>query len=122
MATQVSQAAQTLAAQTVTTQPGNGSVAPPAAITLAPTINPRDYVSATGPASATVPSTVPTTAPRSPTTAPAEPPKTAAAIVQTEAEAEAESESTRKHILSDAWLRELEAKAQAQWRAIVGVV
>ena len=53
------------------------------------------------------------------TTAPAEPPKTAAAMVQTEAEAE--SESTRKHILSDAGLRELEAKAQAQWRAIVGL-
>ena len=100
MATQVSQATQTLASQTVTTQPGNGSVAPPAAITLAPTINPRGYVSATGPAS---------------TAAPAEPPKPAADLAQ------AEPEATRNRAFSDAWLRELEAKAQAQWRAIVGV-
>ena len=31
------------------------------------------------------------------------------------------SDQTKRQRLSDAWLRELEAKAQAQWRAIVGV-
>ena len=61
----------------------------------------------------------------SPTTAPAEPPKTAAAILQTQAQADAQADAdakaTRNRAFSDAWLRELEAKAQAQWRAIVGL-
>ena len=52
MATKVSQAAQTLANQTVTTQPGNGTVSPPAAATLNPTINLRSTVSAAATASA----------------------------------------------------------------------
>ena len=57
----------------------------------------------------------------SPTTAPADPPKTAAAILQTQAQADADAKATRNRAFSDAWLRELEAKAQAQWRAIVGL-
>ena len=92
------------------------TMAPVTSATNATVTSPTTSVTVSVAALTTAPSTAKLAA-TSPSPAPATVPP---AAPTTWAEEEATNQAKRQR-LSDAWLRELEAKAQVQWRAIVGV-
>ena len=82
----------TAAAQTTQVQAGSPAVTPPPAAALALLASARGQLTAEAPAAPL--------------------PKTAAEIAQAEAD--------RARALSDAWLKDLEERAKAQWQQLVG--